>query len=98
MVVVLRRIVGAGGTGEGRVGLWLVALQAQRVALQSGLRTVRVVAVRAGHAHAVHLALAVRADDEDLVQLLAVGVVQALAQQAGQVIVQVGLAWHRRGA
>ena len=80
--------------GEPRVRLRRMALRADRVARQLELAGVRVVAVRAADALAVHLALPVRAVDEHLVELLAVGVVQAGLQQARQVVVQPRLARH----
>ena len=58
-----------------------VALRADRVALGAQRAAVRVVAVAAGHARAVHPALQERAPDVDLVALLAVGVVQAGREQ-----------------
>ena len=65
-----------------------VALRAGGVAGQPHLLGVRIVAVAAGDARLVHLALAERAPDEHLVLLLAVGVVEALAQRDRQEMVE----------
>ena len=100
MKVVRRRVEVAGRAGERRqrgVGLRRVALQAHGVAGELELAGVRVVAVQAAHALLVHLALPERAVDIHLVELLAVGVVQALGQQAGQEVVEPRLARHVRG-
>jgi len=69
-----------------------VALRAHRVARRAQLLRVRVVAVAARHARAVHPALQERTPDEHLVALLAVGVIEARRQQRRQVVI------HQRGA
>ena len=70
------RAGGAGGVTVMRRRVVLarrVTLAADRVAVDAQLLCVRVVAVAAGHALAMHAALQPRAPDEDFVALLAVG-------------------------
>ena len=71
--VVLRRVVAIGK----------MALRAQGVALGEQCQAVRFVAVAAGHAFPVHLALHERAVDVHLAEDLPVGVVEPLCQQRG---------------
>jgi hypothetical protein len=73
---------------RGVVDLGLVALKAQRVAVGVQLQRVAVVAVSAGDVASIHLGLQERAVDVDLVEDLAVGVVQPLAQQRRQIVVE----------
>ena len=93
--------VGARGAGAaGRVAMVAgavvlarrMALRAHRIAVSTQFLGVRVVAIAAGHALAVHLALQPRTPHEDFVALLAVGVVQARCQHRRQVVVEKRLA------
>ena len=65
-----------------------MTLAADRIAVDAQLLRVRVVAVAAGHALAMHAALQPRAPDEDFVALLAVDVIQPAHQQRRQVVVE----------
>ena len=94
--VVRWRVVGASRRREARVRRLRVALQAHRVAVTLEPARVRVVAVGAAYAVRIHPALAERAVDVDLIELLAVGVVQARRQAHGQVVVEQRFAGHRR--
>jgi hypothetical protein len=99
VVMVRRRVVAAGRRREGGIGVGLgsVALQAGAIARQAQGAAVRLVAVGAADATGVHAALAIRTVDEHLVVLLAIGVIQAGGEQAGQVVVEQGLAGNGRG-
>ena len=72
----------------GVVGVGPVALETEVVALELELHAVRVVAVRTAHVVGVHLGLGERAPDIDLVEDLAVGVVEALVEDRRQVAVE----------
>ena len=65
-----------------------MTLGAQRVASGPQIEAMRVMAVRAAHAGRVHPALYERTIDVDLVHDLPVRVVQPLAQERGQVVVE----------
>jgi threonine dehydrogenase-like Zn-dependent dehydrogenase len=67
--------------GRDRIFVRRVALQANAVARELQLRTVRVVAVAAGDAPGEHLALLERAVVVDLVLHLPVGEIEAAAQR-----------------
>ena len=58
-----------------------VALRADRIAGRARLARMRIVAVAAGNAGCMHLALQERADVVHLIELLAIGEIQAIAQQ-----------------
>ena len=77
---------------KARVAGRLVASRAQRIAVGPQAEPMRVVAIGAAHALRVHPALQERAPDVDLVLLLAVGVVEALAQQRRMIVVEERLA------
>ena len=64
-----------------------VALRADRIARSSQRLRVRVVAVAAADPGGVHPALQEGAPGEDLVPLLAVGVVEPLFERRGQVVI-----------
>src|SRR6266481_188984 len=82
--VMRRRVIGPGRERrEARVRLGPVTLGADGIALGPGLAAVRVVAIGAADTALVHLALTERPVLVDLVELLAVGVVEARAQRLG---------------
>ena len=66
----------------------LMTLQADAIAGEFQFQAVWLMTVTAGHPGVMHLALYERAVDVDFVLDLTVGVVQALVQESGQVVIQ----------
>ena len=95
--VMLGRIEIPGRTGKTRIRIRLVALDADLVARQPEFAGVGVVAVRTGDAALEHETLTERAVHVHLFELLAVGVVEPVDQEARQVVVEHRLAGRGPG-